>query len=71
MILRRFFLYSLVGFVLAGCGLKGPLYLPESKEQQDSAVTTEEQQKRERATNGSSPTPPAPTDSVQTPPPGN
>jgi predicted small lipoprotein YifL len=78
---RHILFLTCTAVLLSGCGLKGPLYLPEerAKQQADQKASEEaEQQKKNRATNPpSSPNLPAvPTDTTNppsstTPPPGH
>jgi predicted small lipoprotein YifL len=74
MISRVSFLVPIASVALASCGLKGPLYLPETDRQQQSSPPTEEQ-KRERTRDSGSQTPAVPTDTNGAPPatspPGN
>jgi predicted small lipoprotein YifL len=58
--------------IVGGCGLKGPLYLPEDKSQEVSAQPgATDEEKKQRATSGGAPvgdaTPAVPTDSPSAP----
>jgi predicted small lipoprotein YifL len=73
---RHILFLTVTAVLLSGCGLKGPLYLPEERAKQQAES---ERQKKDRSTNtpGSSSTAPAvPTDTTHppsspTPPPEN
>lgn len=64
MIVRSSVLIAIASLVLTGCGLKGPLYLPDAKTQPQSE---NEREKKERSASGAQ-TPPATTDTTSTPP---
>jgi predicted small lipoprotein YifL len=70
----RSILWIATALAVAGCGLKGALYLPDEGKQGVSGRTMEEEQKKERSTNSSgTQTPAIPTDTSPstTPPPEN
>jgi len=75
MTLRSILLLPLAVGALAGCGLKGPLYLPEEKEQKVSEQSDGEQQRKERTRDAGAQTPAAPTgastSAASEPPPEN
>jgi predicted small lipoprotein YifL len=73
MMLRSTLLVSIAVGTLAGCGLKGSLYLPEQKGQEVPS-NGDEQQRKERTRDSGAPVPATPTDttgSPTSPPPGN
>jgi predicted small lipoprotein YifL len=61
--------FIIASLILTGCGLKGPLYLPDAKGQPVQSPPETEQEKKARSTNGGAPVPPAPTDTTPAPPP--
>ncbi len=68
MMLRSLSLILLTAGALAGCGLKGPLYLPKQEGQQAATPGGTSGQKKDRTRDSGSQTPAAPSD-MGTPPP--
>jgi predicted small lipoprotein YifL len=68
MLSRLVFLIPIASIALASCGLKGPLYLPDTDQKQTPTSTEAERKERTRDSGSQTPAPAATTGA---PPPGS